>query len=158
MDDNIAVDGDIHWDFKKFPEDIKHFKETTSNHVVCMGMKTFKTLGRPLPNRVNIVLTSKKDFICKDVIVVHSIQGMLEQAYKHSLMLLKRDIFIIGGCSLYKAITLITDQIIHTRIKVSFDISDIQQPLKYSYNSEHFTKYKSKNYPSLDIEYLRRNA
>jgi dihydrofolate reductase len=51
----IAKDGKIPW---HYPEDLKFFKELTTGHVVIMGRKTYESIGHPLPNRINIVISS----------------------------------------------------------------------------------------------------
>src|SRR3990167_10512279 len=54
------------------PADMKHFREVTSGHTVIMGQKTFESIGRPLPNRRNIVITLDKNYSHNGVEVVHS--------------------------------------------------------------------------------------
>ncbi|MEK7089122.1 MAG: dihydrofolate reductase [Patescibacteria group bacterium] len=82
------------------PADMKHFKEITSGHPVIMGRKTFESIGKPLPNRKNIVITRDKNYLRYSVDVVHS----LEEAIKMSRSNLDIDdeIFIIGGTEIYK--------------------------------------------------------
>lgn len=82
----------------EIPEDLKHFKEITSGHVVIMGDKTYNSIGRPLPNRINIVLTKDKNFRAENCIVCHSLEETLEKAKE----LEKDEIFIIGGGQIYK--------------------------------------------------------
>ena len=55
----IGLNNQMPW---HIPEDFKHFKETTLGHTVVMGENTFKSLGRPLPGRRNVVLTDKADY------------------------------------------------------------------------------------------------
>lgn len=81
------------------PEDMKHFKETTTGHVVIMGEKTFHSMNdRPLPNRVNIILTLDKDFKAENCLVAHSIEESIELAKAQN----KGEIFFIGGGMIYK--------------------------------------------------------
>ena len=77
------------------PGDLKFFKETTTNHPIIMGYNTFLSIGRALPNRRNIVLTSK-DIKIDNVIVYHSIEELFESENSDE------EYFIIGGASLYK--------------------------------------------------------
>ena len=81
----IGKDGKIPW---HIPEDLKRFKELTSGHTVLMGGKTYESLGRPLPNRRNVVLTSK-------ALTGVETYSTLEQA----LQALKDEerVFVIGG-------------------------------------------------------------
>lgn len=82
------------------PKDLAFFKETTTGHVVVMGRKTLESFpgGRPLPKRVNIVLTTQKDYTAPDgVLCVHSLAELTQV-----LSALEReDVFLIGGGSLY---------------------------------------------------------
>ncbi len=75
-------------------EDLKHFKALTTGHPVVMGRKTWEALGRPLPNRVNVVITRQEIEIpgCR---VVHS----LDEAV--ALFAADEEIFIIGGAQIY---------------------------------------------------------
>ena len=61
------------------PEDMKHFREITKEHVVIMGERTFHSMNdRPLPNRVNIILTLDKNFSAKDCLIAHSLEESIE--------------------------------------------------------------------------------
>ncbi|MCH7544812.1 MAG: dihydrofolate reductase [Planctomycetes bacterium] len=89
----IGRDGDLPW---RLPEDLKRFKRLTTGHHVIMGRKTFETLGRPLPNRTNIVITRRQDFPAPgDIRIAHS----LEEA----LGLAESDVepFVLGGGEIY---------------------------------------------------------
>jgi dihydrofolate reductase len=82
------------------PEDMRFFRDETTNKVVIMGRNTLETFpgGRPLKNRMNIVITSKPDFAVNDAVVVHSVEEALEavKAYK------SEEVYVIGGASIYK--------------------------------------------------------
>ncbi len=79
------------------PADLKYFKKTTLNHHVIMGRNTFHSIGRPLPNRVNIVITRDPFFLAADCIVVHTIEEALTVALDHG----EEEAFIIGGGQIY---------------------------------------------------------
>jgi len=87
----------------KLPPDLEHFKKITSGHTVIMGGNTFISLGRPLPNRVNIVITKNKDLSMLGCIVVSSPEEALERAKAEEEKLENdhKEIFIIGGASIY---------------------------------------------------------
>ncbi len=91
----IGSRNDLPW---YLPADLKHFKEITSGHTVVMGRTTFesilKRLGKPLPNRRNVVLTRDPAFTSHGAEVVHDIEGIRN---------LDEDIFIIGGAQVYAA-------------------------------------------------------
>lgn len=82
------------------PEELEHFKRTTSGHPVVMGRKTFESIGRALPGRHNIVVTRDKNFSAEGVEVVHSI----DEAVKAAELSLKYTgfTFVIGGEEIYK--------------------------------------------------------
>jgi len=83
----------------KIPEDQKRFRELTTGHVIIMGRKTFESIGRPLPNRMNIVVTSHpEDLKGKGVFVAGNIKEALDMAEEKE----KREIFIIGGGKIYE--------------------------------------------------------
>lgn len=94
----LGKDNKLLW---HIPEDFKRFKELTSGHVVIMGRKTFESLPekfRPLPNRINFVITRDINYKVEGVIVCHSI----EEAIKNLESKLKDEVFIIGGASIYE--------------------------------------------------------
>jgi dihydrofolate reductase len=95
----------------KFPADMKHFKEITSGHPVIMGRKTFESIGRPLPNRRNIVITRDKNYLRHGVDVVYS----LEEALK--LFETNEEVFIIGGAEIYKQAMEFADKLYITNIE-----------------------------------------
>ncbi|MBC7416905.1 MAG: dihydrofolate reductase [Pedobacter sp.] len=79
------------------PADLKFFKQTTTGHTVVMGRKTFDSVGKPLPNRQNIVLTRKTGLEIPGALVVNS----LEEAF-NSVEQNDAEIFIVGGAEIYK--------------------------------------------------------
>jgi dihydrofolate reductase len=84
----------------RLPADLQHFRELTSGHPVLMGRKTFESLGRPLPNRTNIVISSRADYAPPGCLVAHSLEQALALALPH---VPRHDpqIFVIGGAQLY---------------------------------------------------------
>lgn len=97
----IAVDGKIPWHVS---EDMKRFKRLTTGHAIVMGRKTYESIGKPLPNRTNIVITRGDiDALLKTlapgsgVVVCSSFEDGLETAYK-----VDSDPFVIGGGEIYK--------------------------------------------------------
>jgi dihydrofolate reductase len=90
------------------PEDMKHFRETTKGHVVIMGERTFHSMNdRPLPNRVNIVVTLDKNFTASGCLVAHS----LEEALKLDQAQHDSEIFFIGGGQIYKQALPLADKL-----------------------------------------------
>jgi dihydrofolate reductase len=96
--DIIGGDNDLPW---YLPEDLKHFKEITMGKTVLMGRKTYdsivKRLGKPLPGRVNVVITRQADFVVPpSVLVFHEI-GQALDALQHD------DVYVIGGAQIFAA-------------------------------------------------------
>ena len=77
------------------PEDMKHFRQLTSGKSIIMGRKTFESIGKPLPNRTNIIITRDKTYRAEGCIVVHSSEEALSAA-KGS-----EEIMVIGGAQIY---------------------------------------------------------
>jgi dihydrofolate reductase len=108
----IGNRGALPWDI---PEDMKHFKDTTRGHTVVMGRKTYESLGHPLPNRRNIVLSRS----WQDAPVGACVYAEWEDAAKT----IARDeaVYIIGGSEIYSHFLPFADSIILTEISASFD-------------------------------------
>jgi len=78
------------------PADLKRFKKVTSNHHVIMGRKTYESLGKPLPNRTNIIITRNKEYTVEGCVIVNSLQEAIAVAKEGS------NPFILGGAQIYK--------------------------------------------------------
>jgi dihydrofolate reductase len=92
----IGRDNALPW---RLPADLQHFKALTTGHPVLMGRRTFESLGRPLPNRTNIVVTRDRDFAPAGVQVAHSLDEAL--AIATADLPADRQVFVIGGENLY---------------------------------------------------------
>jgi len=102
----IGKDNQLPW---HLPNDLKHFKALTLNHTVLMGRKTFQSIGRPLPNRTNIVLTRDASWTHEGCIVMHDIDEVLKKFFP-------TDIFVIGGAEIYRALLPKIDKIYMTQV------------------------------------------
>ncbi len=84
------------------PEDLKHFRQITVGHTVLMGRKTYesiiKQLGKPLPDRTNVVVTRQSNFIVSPEVLLYS---NLDEALSR---LGKSDIYIIGGAEIFRQV------------------------------------------------------
>ena len=96
------------------PKDLKHFKNLTTGHTVIMGRKTFDSVGKPLPNRRNIVVT-RQSIQIEGCEVVNSLKAALELA-KGEL-----EVDIVGGAEIYKQAMPLTDIIYLTIVHQDFD-------------------------------------
>jgi dihydrofolate reductase len=107
----IGVNNTLPWHLS---EDLKHFKSLTTGHTIIMGRKTCESIGRPLPNRRNIVISRNKEVSYEGAEVVHSI----EDAF--SISRNDNEVFVIGGSNIYEQALSLVDQLYITEIKKSF--------------------------------------
>lgn len=99
------------------PEDLQHFRAITAGHPVIMGENTFYSIGRPLPQRVNIVLTKKPDLVLSGCVVCHSIEEAIEEAKKGE----QEEIFIIGGGQVYQQAIRFADKLYLTIVEGNYE-------------------------------------
>jgi dihydrofolate reductase len=91
----IGEDGKMPW---KLPAESAYFRETTKGHPVITGRKNYEAMGRPLPDRLNIVITRQDEYrVPNGVIVVHS----LDEALALPQVQTADEVFIIGGQQIY---------------------------------------------------------
>ena len=110
----IGSNGSIPW---SVPKDLKYFKELTEGNTVIMGRKTYESLPenkKPLPNRINIVITRDSNIKANGCIIVNSLEEALLKADN------KNDTFIIGGGEIYKQALNFVDKIYITEINEEF--------------------------------------
>ncbi|SHG62002.1 dihydrofolate reductase [Chryseobacterium sp. OV279] len=94
------------------PKDLKHFKDMTSGHPIIMGRKTYESIGKPLPNRTNIVISRKKNWFEEGILIVGSIKEAVKFAKK-----IDENVFIIGGGNIYEQTMEIVDKLEVTLVK-----------------------------------------
>lgn len=99
----IGKDGVMPW---HLPADLKHVKELTTGKTIVMGRKTFESLGKPLPNRRNVVLTRNQEFHPEGVDVVHTKEEVVALG----------DVIIFGGSEIYKQFLDVVDRLYITEI------------------------------------------
>ncbi|WP_339193783.1 dihydrofolate reductase [Paenibacillus sp. FSL P4-0176] len=90
----IGNDGKLPW---LIPWDLKYFKDMTVGKNVIMGRKTYESIGKALPRRTNIILTTKENYQAEDCIVVNNIDEVIKIANESIV-----DSFVIGGSSIYE--------------------------------------------------------
>lgn len=108
----IGKDNQLLW---RLPADLKHFKDITTGHTVIMGRKTFDSVGKPLPNRRNIVVTRKTELEIPGAEVVNTIEAALALCDDNE------EVFIVGGAEIYKMAMPMTDKIYLTVVHGTFD-------------------------------------
>lgn len=96
-------------------EDLKRFKAITTGHPVVMGRKTWESLGRPLPNRVNVVVTRNRDFAPEGC----EVAGSLEEAL--ALFGPGEEVFVIGGGQIYAEAMALADRLYITWVEADYE-------------------------------------
>ena len=108
----IGVDGDLPW---RLPDDLKRFKALTTGKPVIMGRKTWDSLGRPLPNRQNIVITRNPDFHAEGCDIVTTPEQAIGVAGDSD------ELMIIGGGAIYAIFLDKATRIYLTRVHTEID-------------------------------------
>lgn len=102
----IGINNSLPW---RLPEDLARFKRITTGHAIVMGRKTYESIGRPLPNRRNIVLTRNAEWQQAGVDVVSSLQQALQ-------LIGQQPAFVIGGADIYAQALPLCDRLLVTEI------------------------------------------
>lgn len=151
----------------KIKDDLKRFKALTKGHPIIMGRKTFESIGRPLPERTNFVITHNPNFKSEGVIVVHSIEEAINQATlfdgHHPADILQDgahqagEIFIIGGGEIYKQGLPYTDKlyltIVDSDAKGDVFFPDWRKEFtKETFREERFDEKTGLHYTWIDLE------
>ncbi|ADX67358.1 MULTISPECIES: dihydrofolate reductase [Weeksella] len=137
------------------PKDFLHFKKITTGHPIIMGRKTFESIGRPLPNRVNIVISRDRNYSADGIQVVHSLREAIEKGYK-----LDEDLYVIGGGEIYRQAMEFADKIYLTEVHHEFEgdtfFPEIDDEKWVEVDREHHLKDDKHLYSYDFVEYLRR--
>ena len=111
----------------KIPEDLILFKQLTVGNVVLMGRKTFDSIGcKPLPDRINIVISSKKDFENDEVTTFDNMETAVEYSKRNFP---DKDLYIIGGGQIYKQGIKYADEVILTKYNKLYEDADTYFPV-----------------------------
>jgi dihydrofolate reductase len=114
----IGIKNTLPW---HLPEDLKFFKRTTLGKPVIMGRKTCESLGRPLPGRLNIVLSGNKDLVLPEgVLLCDDINIAMERLQKESA----EEGFIIGGGKVFETTMSLVDRMYITRVHANIPDAD----------------------------------
>jgi dihydrofolate reductase len=108
----IGRDNQLPW---HLPADLKHFKQLTTGKPILMGRKTWESIGRPLPERTNIVITRDTDYTAAGCVVVHSLEAAL-RAVEHN-----EEAMVIGGSELYRQVLPEVSTIYLTRVHADIE-------------------------------------
>ncbi|MBI3034899.1 type 3 dihydrofolate reductase [Candidatus Woesearchaeota archaeon] len=114
MDENRAIGcrNKLPWNL---PSELQYFREATKGKPVVMGRKTYESIGRPMPERLNIIITRDKNYTADGCIVVNSIQDAIKAA-KGS-----HEIMVIGGSEIYRLFLPIANRLYVTKVHGKFE-------------------------------------
>jgi len=143
----IGNNNELIW---KLSSDLKRFKELTTNNPVVMGRKTYESIGRPLPNRRNIIITRNSEYEVEGCEIVSSLEV--------ALLLTNNDCFIIGGGEIYKQSLEIADKIYLTVVHKDFEGDTSFPELNETWvkiDVKEFTSDDKNEYDYSFIEYER---
>ncbi len=124
----IGKDGKLPWHYSA---DLKFFKQTTTGNAIAMGRKTFDSIGKALPNRLNIVLSRNSQIVENNVFTAKSKDEVLTLS-----KYLNCDLFIIGGSSIYNEFADIIEKWIVTEIPQTVENADAFMPPNFLDNFE----------------------
>ena len=129
----IGKDNQMPW---HLPADLAWFKRTTLGHPVVMGRKTFESIGRPLPKRVNVVISGDADFAPEGVTVVRSPEQALEVVADNE------EVMVIGGGAIYQAFLPHAD-----RLYLTFIDLDVEGDTRFPEWGEGWSKTEVGTHP-----------
>lgn len=116
----IGKNGHLPWHLSA---DLKRFKALTSGHAILLGRKNYEDIGRPLPNRTNIVLTRDAAFSAPGCIVCHTLGDAVDVARKAG----ESELFIIGGAQIYALAMPFCEKLYLTRVLAKIE-GDVLMP------------------------------
>ena len=119
----IGKDGKLPWHYSA---DLKFFKETTTRNAVVMGSNTWRSIGKPLPNRLNVVLSRSDIETPPHVMKLISVEEVVELS-----KLLVKDVFIIGGAQIYEAFADVIEKWIVTFVPDIVEDADAFMPQNF---------------------------
>lgn len=151
----IGKDNDLPW---HLPDDFRFFKEKTKGHHVLMGRKNFESLPhrfRPLPDRVNMILTRKNDLKLPGTLIFNS----LPEAIQHASGNNEKELFIIGGGEIYEMALPFAEEIYLTEIDASIDgdtfFPELDAKNWKEMSRKHHPEDEKHNYPFDFVLYKR---
>ncbi len=114
----VGIDNTLPW---HLPEDLKYFKRTTSGKAIIMGRKTYESIGRPLPNRTNIVVSRNPQFQAEGIVMVESLEAAIKHAESVNLINGIDEVMVIGGAAIYEAALPLADRLYITHVHANVD-------------------------------------
>ena len=152
----IGVNNDLPWKLKK---DLQHFSAYTQNKVIVMGRKTFESIGRPLPNRKNIVISSTLSS-SSEIQIVNSLEQAISEATDwNKENNLVEEVVLIGGGYIFKESMNLVNKLVLTRVNCDIDGDVFYPRLDFTewsmISNESFKKDEENEYDFLVETYIR---
>lgn len=134
-------------------EDLRRFKAITLGHPIVMGRKTYESIGRPLPNRTNVVITRQEGFLAKGCTVVHSLEEAIARFNP------QEEVFVIGGGEIYAQAMPLAKRFYLTRVEHEY-AGDTRftdwEPSDWTLESEErHERGEGFEYPFVFLNYIR---
>lgn len=136
----IGADNRLPW---HLPDDLKYFKRLTTGHCVVMGRKTYDSIGKPLPNRKNVVITRQPGLRIEGAVVVHSLDEALAACGDDE------EIFVIGGAEIFRHALDRTDRLYLTELQRDYE-GDVRLP---EYDRSLWRELSREKRTAGDLEY-----
>lgn len=147
----LGKDNQLIW---HLPADLKRFKNITLNHAVIMGRKTFESLGKPLPNRTNILITRDKNYKVEGCVVVNSLKEALKESAKKD-----GNPFILGGAEIYKQAMSFADKLdltfVHHKFEADVFFPEIDKTIWKETSREDFKADEKNKYDYSFVTFRR---
>jgi len=147
----LGKDNNLIW---HLPNDLKRFKKVTSGHHVIMGRKTFESLGKPLPNRTNIIITRNTSYAAEGCVVVNSLEDAIKAVSEDS------NPFILGGAEIYSQAIKIADILDLTLVGAALDADaffpEIDMHLWKETSRENFSTDEKHKYKYSFVRFERK--
>lgn len=140
----IGLDGQMPWHLSA---DLKKFRQITTGYPIIMGRITHEAIGRPLPNRTNLIVTHNKNYQAQGCLVFHDLNAALHHAAS-----LADQVFIIGGSTLYEALLPVADTLYLTEIHRDIE-GDTYFPAFNRADWQEIERIDIDDDPSVDFSY-----
>lgn len=147
----IGNDNGLIWHIS---EDLRRFKALTTGHPVVMGRKTFESIGRPLPNRTNVVVTRRTDYRPEGCLVAGSLEDAVGRFDP------SEEVFIIGGAQIYAQAMPLADRLYLTEVEADYcgdtRFPDWDRSLWTLLGEERFDRGEKFDHPFAFLNYVRK--
>lgn len=146
----LGKNNDLIWHISA---DLKRFKKVTSGHHIIMGRNTYESIGKPLPNRTNVIVTKNKNYKAEGCIITHSLKEAIDIAKNDD------NAYIIGGAQIYKEAIKIVDVLDICEVHHSFDADvffpEIDKNKWHEISRETFTINDTNKYNYSFVKYQK---